>query len=152
MPTVIFPLDHAGRPVVELYVGISAAARETLEAPGAAPPPLRVRALVDTGATLTVVERGYLEQLGVEKTGTTRLHSSTTGGEPVPALVYAVSLALAGDVTGVLAPDLEVLAVEDLGGLGVQALLGRDILNRCSMHYDGPGGSFALTFRPLEGP
>jgi hypothetical protein len=152
MPTVTLRLDYAGRPTIELYVGICAAAREVLEAPGAAPPPVRVRALVDTGASMSVVELRHLEVLGAEPSGTIGLHSSTTGGDPVPARVYAASLALAGDVTGVLAEDLEVLAVEDLGGFGVQALLGRDVLNLCHLHYDGPHREFGLTFPPFEQP
>jgi hypothetical protein len=110
---------------------------------------LRVRALLDTGASRTVVECRFLEDLGAEVTGTTRIHSSTTGDEPVPALMLAASLALAGDV---LAADLEVLAAADLGGLGIQVLLGRDILNLCLLHYDGPGQAFAQTFLPFEEP
>ena len=101
---------------------------------------------------MTVVERRFLEGLGAEPSGTIQLHSSTTGGEPVPALLYAASLALAGDVTGLLAADLGVLAVEDLGGLDIQALLGRDVLNLCLLHYDGPGRMLGLTFPPFEKP
>ena len=113
---------------------------------------MRVRALLDTGASMTVVGRRFLEGLGAEPSGTIQLHSSTTGGEPIPALLYAASLALAGDVTGVLAADLEVLAVEDLGGLGIQALLGRDVLNLCLLHYDGPGPAPGPDVPPFEKP
>ena len=72
MPTVTFVLDYAGRPAIELYVGLSAAAQETLLEAGPAPPPLRVRALLDTGASQTVIERRYLEELGATLAGSTR--------------------------------------------------------------------------------
>jgi predicted aspartyl protease len=152
MPSLTVALDHAGRPIIELYVGVASAEQDTPDPHEPTPPPVRVRALLDTGASMTVVERRFLEGLGAEPSGTIQLHSSTTGGEPVPALLYAASLALAGDVTGVLAADLEVLAVEDLGGLGIQALPGRDVLNLSLLNYDGPGRAFALTFPPFEKP
>jgi hypothetical protein len=149
MPTVGLELDHSGRPGVQLYLGVSYAERETLGAPRTS---LQVLALLDTGASRTVVERRYLEGLGLEAAGWTWLRSATTGASPVKTQVYAVSLALAGERTGVLATDLEVIAAEDLGGLGFRALLGRDVLDHCLLHYDGPARRFALTFEPFEHP
>jgi hypothetical protein len=52
MPTVTFGLDHAGRPVIELYVGVASAEQDTSDTPEPTPPPVRVRALLDTGASL----------------------------------------------------------------------------------------------------
>ncbi len=152
MPTLTLALDHAGCPVIDLYVGVSAAARAALYEDRRPPASLLLRALVDTGASQTVVEGRYLEELGLDVTGDRLLQSVTTGTHPVVAKVYAVSLDLAGDVTGGLAADLEVVAVEDLSGLGVQALLGRDVLNLCRLHYDGPGRRISLSFPPFEAP
>jgi len=152
MPTLTFRLDYAGRPVIELNVGVSAAAELTLYADRPPPTSLRVRALVDTGASRTVVEGRFLVELGLDEAGETLFRSTTTGAHPVLAKVYAASAALAGDVTGVLAADLEVVAAEDLGVFGVQALLGRDILNFCLLHYDGPDRTFSLTVPPFDKP
>jgi hypothetical protein len=66
--------------------------------------------------------------------------------------MFAVSLALAEERTGVLATDLEVIAAEEISGLGVQALLGRDVLKICLLHYNGPDRSFALTWPPFKEP
>lgn len=152
MPTVTFTLDHAGRPVIELYIGVSSAEQQTLYAPGPIPPAQRVRALVDTGSSRTVVEKRYIDALGLDSAGDILLHSSTSGPEPVLTPLFAVSVALAGERTGFLAADLEILAAADLSGLNVQALLGRDVLNLCLLHYNGPGRQYLLTFPPFEEP
>jgi hypothetical protein len=60
-----------------------------------------------------------------------------------------VDISLAGAITGLLATDLEVVAAEDLSGPGVEALLGRDILGRGLLVYDGLARRFTLaTERP----
>lgn len=152
MPSVTLAVDHAGRPVIDLYVGLSAATRETLYPSGSFPPPRRVRALVDTGASHTVVSGHRLNALGLDPVGQIKVHSATTEGELVEVPVYSVCLSLAGDKTGVLADPLEVVAAGDLSGLGVQALLGRDVLSRCLLFYHGPGRTITLTFPPFEEP
>lgn len=60
------------------------------------------------------------------------------------ANVYAVEVSLAESTTGILAKNLLALAVEDLGGLRVQVLLGRDILTGVILTYDGPAREFTL--------
>ena len=152
MPTLTLALDYAGRPIIELYVGVSAAAQAALFAGKPRPAVMALRALIDTGTSRTVVEEGFLVELGLDETGAAWLRSATTGAQPVLAKRYAVSLALAEDVTGVLAADLEVIAAESLGALGVQALLGRDVLNSCILLYDGPGRIVSLTVPPFEQP
>jgi hypothetical protein len=92
MPTVTLGLDYAGRPVIELYVGASAAARDTLFAERPAPTPLALRALIDTGASRTLVEARVLTALGLDETGETEFRSATTGTRRTFAKLFAVSL------------------------------------------------------------
>ena len=124
MPILSFCLDHAGRPMVELYVGVSAAEAEFR--PSCLPVP--VRALVDTGASKTNVVRWVFDRLGLSPVGQVLAHTASTGPTPLPADVYAVEISLGGEKTGLLATNLDVVAAEDLSGSGVEALLGRDIL------------------------
>ncbi|MHB1558579.1 MAG: aspartyl protease family protein [Isosphaeraceae bacterium] len=138
--------DHAGRPVVELYIGVSAA--ETEFRPAA--PPVLVRALVDTGASKTNVASWVLDRLGLSPIGQVLVHTASTGSTPLLGNVYAVDLALAGAKTGLLATDLDIVAAEDLSGSGVDALLGRDVLRRGLFVYDGPEERFTLATETPE--
>jgi hypothetical protein len=61
-----------------------------------------------------------------------------------------VDISLAGAITGLLATDLEVVAAEDLSGSGVEALLGRDILGRGLLVYDGLARRFTLATEPPD--
>ena len=152
MPTVSVSLDYAGRPVIALYIGISAAAPAELFTARLAPTALSVRALVDTGASRTVVEERFVAELGLDATGEIPFRSATTGAHAVNGKLYAVSVASADSAAGILAPNLEIVAVEDLSAFEVQALLGRDILNSCVLLYNGPARTINLAFPPLEQP
>jgi hypothetical protein len=48
--------------------------------------------------------------------------------------------------------SLEVVATELTDAFGVQALLGRDVLERCLLVYHGPERQFTLVYRPAETP
>jgi Aspartyl protease len=149
MPILSSHLDYGGRATVELYVGVSTAEskyRSSLQ-------PILVRALVDIGASSTNIARRVIDQLGLSPVGQTPLHTPSTGPDPVPADVYAVdiSISLGGEKTELLAADLKVLEIEGLSGSGVEALLGRDILRRGVLVYDGPGRRFTLAIEPPDG-
>jgi hypothetical protein len=58
-------------------------------------------------------------------------------------------LFFAGVPGGRLDPDLRVVEAEGLGGLGVEVLLGRDVLGRSLLFFSGPEGRFTLAFPSL---
>ena len=86
-------------------------------------PPVLIRALVDTGASKTNIVRWVFERLGLSPVSQVTVHTASTGLTPLTTGVYAVEISLGGEVTGLLATDLDVVAAEDLTGSGVQALL-----------------------------
>ena len=55
-----------------------------------------------------------------------------------------MDLSLNEATTGPLASNLRVVAVENLSRLGVQVLLGRDVLDRCLLFYNGPEHQLTL--------
>jgi hypothetical protein len=135
----------SGRLVVKLYRNVGAVYRATLVSGGRpVPGPVEVEALVDTGASMTVVEEGTLQVLGLDPAGEFEVHTASTGAAPVRRNVYKVEVSLAEAVTGTLADNLEVVAADDLSGLGVGALLGRDVLGRLVFTYDGPNDTFTF--------
>jgi hypothetical protein len=146
-------LDHHGRAIVELYVGMADVQAGPLRELGVAvSPPRRVRALVDTGAGRSFVMESVLEGMGLSPVGDIAVHSATTGGEPETAPLYVVDLDLAGDVTGRVAPSLAVVGGKDLIPTGGEALLGRDVLTGCVLTYDGPAGRYTLLLPGPEEP
>jgi hypothetical protein len=153
MIVLTFDVDPKGRPIIELFVAASVPRITALEALGAAPPsPVMVRALVDTGANRTNVQKSILDRLGLEAVGEELVHTASTAGEPKQVGACAVQLFFAGVPGGRLAADLRVLEAEDLGGLGVEMLLGRDILDWFLLFFNGPEGRFTLAFSPSTSP
>ena len=140
MPILSLRLDHAGRPTVDLYVGVSTAEAEFRPSC----PAVLVRALVDTGASKTNIVRWVFDRLGISPVSQVLIHTASTGSTPSLADVYAVEISLGGEKAGLLAADLDVVAAEELSGSGVEALLGRDILGRGLLIYDGLEGRFTL--------
>jgi len=147
MPILSLQFDHAGRPTLELYVGVSAAEAEFR--PHC--PPVPVRALVDTGASKTNIVRWVCDRLGLSPVSQVPVHTASTGLTPLLADVYAVEISLGGAMTE-LATDLDVVAAEELSGSGVDALLGRDILERGLLIYDGLERRFTLVIESPGNP
>ena len=147
MPTLTLASDHWGKLVVNLYVGVGLDKSESLRELGMPTPVARpLLALVDTGASRTVVEEDYLKILGLLPLTEEDVHTASTGSSPLKLNVYAIELFLAEEVTGTLARNLPVFAAADLSGLGVQMLLGRDVLSRVMLIYNGPDRVFSLEF------
>ena len=139
--------DHSGKPMIDLHVGVGLARSEFLRDRGLPLPPGRtLRALVDTGAARTLIEESALSGLGLSPTADEEVHTASTGPDSIRLNVYSVELSLAEAVLGTLARNLPVLAAADLTGLNVQRLLGRDVLGRTVLTYNGPGREFRLEF------
>jgi hypothetical protein len=149
MIVLSFDLDRKGRPVVPLFASPISARAVALEAAGeSSPQPVEIRALVDTGAGRSFVQASILERLGLDPLGMESIsyHSPTTGATPRTARLYALQLFFAGVSGGLLSADLEVAEIDDLSGLGVDMLLGRDMLDRCLLIYSGHEGRFTIAF------
>lgn len=101
--------------------------------------PITVRALVDTGATVSAIENSAARRLGLVRTGTISL-AGVGGVTEQP--VYAAAVDFPG--LGISSQDPIRLAGADLGSREFEFLLGRDVLERLVFEYDGPGGAFSL--------
>ena len=103
---------------------------------------------MDTGATITAIDRRVFAALGLASFDRTQV-STPTGVQTletydVRAIIPQVNLEL--DLAGVAAVDLSGSRVI-LDGIeqDIIALIGRDILERCVFVYDGPAASFSLS-------
>jgi len=148
MPHFTLAIDNGG-PIVNAVVHVSEGRRSALQAQQVAvPPPQNIRALVDTGAAFSSVEPRVLHDLGLTPTGTIDFVTPSTGQGVVTTDTYDVDLVIYRTPSDppLLMPNLRVAACELFLRQGIHALLGRDVLSRCILVYNGDMGLFSLAF------
>ncbi|MFB3881610.1 MAG: hypothetical protein ACE149_10120 [Armatimonadota bacterium] len=141
-PVGAFPFGPRPRFLVQIH--LQRDLEEFLRAQGRrVPRAVTGEGFVDTGSTLTVVERERIETLGVEPVDTVNV--SGIGGK-TSCHVYPVTLALKDDADGpiVMQWSLQVVAAP-LGQLNCLCLIGRDVLRRGVLVYDGVAGEVSFT-------
>ena len=151
MPHFTLPISSDG-PIVAALVAVSEARRGALSAAGQpVPPPVRIRALVDTGASCTCIDEGAIAALGIPPTGRVHVLSPTTGATPADKDQFDVALLIPPaepSQTGLIFPTIAVITTS-FAPQPIQALIGRDILRRCLLTYNGgfgPTGFFTLAY------
>ena len=101
--------------------------------------PAAVDALIDTGATVTVVANRVLKRLGLGPVGTALVH--TPSATNVRCYKYLVRLVLPNGV------GLETVAIgTPLRGQRIQCLIGRDLPKNAVFIYTGQTNTFTLSF------
>lgn len=105
------------------------------------PKPVTGLALIDTGATLCMIDVETLESLGVPPSGVENIIGAT-GQAPQPT--YPASLAFPGTPIPPIAFTNFVGC--NLKAAGIVAVLGRNVLTHFVMVYNGPGGFVSLSF------
>jgi predicted aspartyl protease len=106
-----------------------------------------IRALIDTGASITAVEPSVLSALGLTPTGEMEIHTPSTGGTAVKTPTYDVRVAIPGRPGDLyfISETVQIVA-SSLAVQGIQALIGRDILSHCTLFYNGADGTFTLSY------
>lgn len=106
------------------------------------PQPAVGLALIDTGASITGVDITVLQGLGLSPTGTVFI--ATPSSTSVQQPTFACVLSFPG--TPLPPIPFNVVVGSQLLGLGVAALIGRDILQYCQLVYNGPEGFWTIAF------
>lgn len=131
-----------------MLVGVSSARFQALTALGQLIPTAQnIRALIDTGASFTCVDPMVFQALGLQPTGSTPMLTPSTGQTPVNADTYDVGIVIPNAPNPALViTNMPVGASELFQAQGFHALVGRDILQRCVLTYNGSIALFTLAY------
>ena len=104
-----------------------------------------VQVLLDTGARTSLITRALADELQLESSGERDVFG-VAGNLVVPGTLCWVRLYFAGVPAIELASAAPVIAVQDMSRLGVRMILGRDLLSRCILIYNGPENRHTFAF------
>jgi predicted aspartyl protease len=135
-------------PLVEIGLMVSKPRAEALTANGVRVPDMVIaHGLIDTGATCTCIDPSIVQKLGLSPTGTTQVYTPSSGtlGHNCDLYDVALGIVMGASQAHVVSITMPVLEAE-LAHQGFEALIGRDVLARGSLFYNGQAGSFTLSF------
>lgn len=131
-------LTH-GLPLVDVLIGHSDAYREYCQpALEPTPPDIAVRALVDTGASISVIDSSVISRLRLKDRGVCKVRGFDGGSKEASSsneyLNYDVALALIDEIglPGIRVGNLQAVGAP-MGYEGYDVLLGLDFLKHCTL-------------------
>ena len=147
MPHINLSMTHNG-PLVDVWLAVSAPREAALtQANLAVPAPIKIRALLDTGASCTAIDPAVITKLQVPVTGTTSILTPSTAGVAHTCNQYDVLLAILDPNGNPLYFSTSVPVIESaLASQGIEGLIGRDVLGGALFIYNGTAGHFTLSY------
>ncbi|HEX9670850.1 MAG TPA: hypothetical protein VGC93_15365 [Thermoanaerobaculia bacterium] len=137
-------------PLLGALIGVSKPRADALTAAGQPiPQAVPITGLIDTGASCTCIDPSVLlTSLSLTPTGSVLVNTPSTGATPHDTEQFDVALVIpaTAGMTPLLFPTIPVISSELLVHQGFHALIGRDILDRCLLVYDGAAKTFTLAF------
>lgn len=127
-------------PVIEVTLMPSVPFIQTTGATASAAKAIKVLAMIDTGASGTVISRGLAALLEINPVGTTLIN--TPSSTDVSCLQFDVQLIFPNHVI----VQSIVVTEAPLQGQHIQCLIGRDVLQHGVLIYTGYDNSFTLSF------
>ena len=138
-------LTYCG-PIVDVELAIPETLREILQSQGTPiPEPIRLSAIIDTGASWCGVMEGIPASLGLEPIGTKPVRR---GGNLRPAsrAQYAMRLSILDELERPIFSEDVIFVENQVGGDEYKVLMGRDILDGATFVYHGGRKIFRLQF------
>jgi predicted aspartyl protease len=128
-------------PIVQVIIGVEQNMAQQLVAQGVQlPQPISGNALIDTGATTTCIDEGVAQQLNLPAIDVITIASASHANarqNVYPTLIEVVGIAIKFNA-------LRAIGVP-LANQGIHVLIGRDLLQHCTLFYNGMMGSFTLS-------
>ncbi len=127
-------------PVIEVVITPSVPFLQANNISAAIANSVRVLAMIDTGATGTVISQGLAKQLNINPVGTMLMHTPSSNN--VLCYQFDVQLVFPNNVN---VPSI-IVSEAALQGQHIQCLIGRDLLQHAVLIYTGYDNSFTLSF------
>jgi hypothetical protein len=139
-------IDPLYGPLAEVVIGVPANLEIMLRRYGRpVPPSARVRALVDSGTSMSLVDKTILAGLGLNRRSIGTQITSATGLSGRRIGLYEVRYAVMLSPSHFLLDPLVVGEMEP-GQYPFEAVVGRDILQHGTFTFEGDKGFFRLEF------
>ena len=120
---------------------------QVMAAAGQTPPPsVPVTLLIDTGASSTCLDPTAIASLALTATGTVQIQTPSTGGAAHCCNQYDISLIIPSPAGAPHFIDALPIIEASLRPQGIDGLLGRDVLARCILFYNGPLLGYTLAY------
>ena len=134
--------------VVPVVVGVSVPRELALNRGGeSVPHPVKIEGLIDTGASRTAVDARVITRLRLPPRGTVDVWTVSEAATPLAFEEFDVILDVLIPPQDVSAASFTIPVIAaPLEALGVQALIGRDVLGKGMLIYNGQVRSFSLAF------
>lgn len=128
-------------PVIDVLIGLPGSLMDTLRAQNRpVPSPVQVKALIDTGASSSVVQPSVIQQLGLQAIGVVGVNTPSCANVQCGQYHAGIFIQTIGRV------DLMSVIEAPLQGQNIQCLIGRDFLQYGMLIYNGPEKQFVLAF------
>jgi hypothetical protein len=127
-------------PVIEVILTPSVEFIKVLNIPSSSIKSITVSAMIDTGASTTMISEGLAKSLGIEPVGTIKIHTPSSTNIICPQ--YNIQIIFPENVIY----SSIVVTEAPLQGQHIQCLIGRDVLRDSVLIYNGHDNSFTLSF------
>lgn len=146
MPSINLPIQENGV-LIQVVVGVSIPFQEALKLAGQPiPKQLKGTFLVDTGASLSCVDVDFIKPLDLPVIGSINIQTPSTQGGVHVCKQYDAMLFLPNkDYAGFTIEAIPLLATH-LKSQGIDGLLGKDVLDKCTFIYNGTVKLFTLAY------
>lgn len=125
---------------MQVQVGIAQViAQQLLQQGKTVPQPAAGLGLIDTGASTTCIDDAVARSLGLPVTNVVQVASASHAA--TPQNVYPAQIEIIGLPLAIAAPNA---IGAPLSAQGIIALIGRDVLQHCTLFYNGPAGSISF--------
>jgi predicted aspartyl protease len=129
MPLLTVPIGYFG-PIVKVLVGVSAPRANALASSNQPIPQLElIDALIDTGASGTVIDIAVINKLSLIPTGAVKIHTPSSGTTPHECNQYDIALGLIAPPAVHKVSLVIPIIGSDFSGQQIQGLIGRDVLS-----------------------